>query len=93
MGDFDIEEVARLARIELREEEKVSFTRDLERILSFVGEVGEVVTTEDPEGRVGEVRNVFREDDTPHAKGRYTEKLLAEAPQTEKNYVRVKKIL
>lgn len=39
------------------------------------------------------VRNVFREDQNPNVSGLNTNKILAEAPETEKGYIKVKKIL
>jgi len=89
----EIEKLAELARIGLSEEEKQKLLKDAEDILAFVSQVQEVKTDDSAEARVGVPHNVLREDENPHESGIYTEALLAQAPDTEKRYVKVKRIL
>lgn len=94
----DIEKLAKLARIELTDAEKEKFAGDLESILGYVSQIQEVVTEDLPAqagkpAEVGGVFNVLRVDADPTESGKYTERILAEAPDTEKNFVKVKKIL
>jgi aspartyl/glutamyl-tRNA(Asn/Gln) amidotransferase C subunit len=98
----DIEKLALLARITIPENEKAKMATDINKILEYVGQVSEAHTGASAKGgelvktkndHASMVRNVMREDENPHESGIFTEKLLAEAPKTEKNYVKVKKIL
>jgi aspartyl-tRNA(Asn)/glutamyl-tRNA(Gln) amidotransferase subunit C len=88
----DIQKLATLSRIDISEEETGKLQKDMEAILGYVSELDEVAGAKD-ESTVGEVYNVFREDSTPHEAGIYTDALLVEAPNTEKGYIKVKKIL
>lgn len=56
-------------------------------------EAGSSTKTWQSQVSVGEIRNVFREDKNPHLSGEFTEDLLAEAPQRQGEFVKVKKIL
>ncbi len=88
--------LAKLARIRLSEEEAENLSHEFEAILNYVGEVRGAIKVGDinkPASANYPVRNVMREDDEGHEPGLYTEKLLAEAPATERNYFKVKKIL
>jgi len=88
----DIERLAKLARIELSDEEKAKFATEIEDILGYVDQIKEVKTAP-IEPSLGEVYNVFREDDNPRMSGEYTEKILAEMPETKDGFLKVKKIL
>lgn len=88
----EIEKLAELSRIEVTPEEVRKLSKDIESILEYVGELTELAV-EEPESAVGALRNVMREDGTPHESGVFTDALLEAVPDREKNYVRVKKIL
>jgi aspartyl-tRNA(Asn)/glutamyl-tRNA(Gln) amidotransferase subunit C len=83
--------LAKLARIEVSDEEAGALVREFDSILKYVGEIKEVA--EKVPGTFSSVRNIMREDTEPHESGIYTEELLNAAPQREGDYVRVKKIL
>lgn len=90
----DIQNLANLARIEVAEEETERLRSSMEGILDYISEVREVSsrqTEKTPEA--GVLRNVFREDGEPHEAGIYTEGVLANAPDKEGGYIKVKKIL
>ena len=90
----DIEKLAKLSRLELSDTEKATFARDLENILHFVDQIREV-TTDAAAMEVGDIYNVLREDVIlpEHQTGQFTEKILAEAPDTQDGFIKVKKIL
>jgi len=88
----DVEKLAELARIEMADSEKQEFLDNLESILGYVGQIQEV-TTGEIEKKAGEIRNVMREDNNPRESGNYTEKILAEAPDKQDGFFKVKKIL
>ena len=92
----EIEKLAALARIELSSEEKEKLRGEVESILSYVSQIQEI--SEGGEKRAapsfsGVPANVMREDASPHEAGRYTEALLAAAPERKGEYIRVKRIL
>ncbi len=88
----DVEKLAELSRIEVSEDEKAGFIKDLDAILGYVSEVQEVVTGEiTPEA--GRLHNVMREDENPHESGEFTKEIMEEAPDVKNGYFKVKKIL
>ncbi len=89
----DIEHLATLARIELTEHETEQFAHDISSILGYVSEITDLTGTGAPEKKVGALYNVFREDTDPHEAGKYTDDLLALAPERQGQYLKVKKIL
>jgi len=95
----DIENLAKLCRIELSGEEKEELMKEMDSILGFVDQIQEVTTclpagrTEESEVEEGDLRNIMREDENPYIGGEFSEDLLAEAPNREGDYIKVKKIL
>lgn len=88
----DIENLANLCRIELSESEKNELLNDMGSILNFIEQIQQV-KTEDLKNEVGELRNVMREDEASYEGGEFTDAILAEVPNREGQYVKVKKIL
>lgn len=89
----DVENLAKLARIKVDEEEAEALTKDLEHILSFVDELKTAEAPSHEGVSLGAVYNVLREDTGPHEGGVHTEALLKNAPDREGEYVKVKNIL
>jgi len=90
----DVNKLADLSRIELTEVEKDEIQKDLESILGYVSELQEVAATEPPvEERIGMLRNVMRDDENPHAERTFTKEVIASAPSSQGDFVKVKKIL
>lgn len=88
----DVEKIAKLARIELSEEEKEKFTRQFENILEFVNELQEVDTSGVEEiSQITGMANVWREDES--GKSLTNEQALANAPTKKDGYFKVKEIL
>ena len=88
----DIEHLATLARVEISDHEKEGLRYDIEEILSFLSQIKEVAEGESTL-EVDTLRNVLRDDRTPHEAGMFTEDLLVAAPAREGDKVVVKKIL
>ena len=88
----DVRKVAKLARLDLPEEQVEKYTSQLEKILDYVAQL-EKVDTKDvlPTTRAVEEVNVLREDQAKKTSVR--EELLDLAPQREGDFVRVPKIL
>ena len=89
----DIKGLSMLARIAVSEDEEESLAKDLDSVLGYVSEVSLIVTEVDSAPRVGELKNVMREDADAHVGGEYTDMILANAPRTEGGYVKVPKII
>ncbi|MEK7176028.1 MAG: Asp-tRNA(Asn)/Glu-tRNA(Gln) amidotransferase subunit GatC [Patescibacteria group bacterium] len=87
--------LAKLARIEMGNEEAEKLSHEFDAILDYVGEVKKIgkFNKSDKLNKEFAVRNVMREDTEGHEPGIYTEKILNKAPSREGNYIKVKKIL
>ncbi|WP_027363279.1 Asp-tRNA(Asn)/Glu-tRNA(Gln) amidotransferase subunit GatC [Desulfotruncus alcoholivorax] len=88
----DVEHVALLARLELNEEEKEIYTKQLSDILEHARKLQDLDTTGiQPTAHVLPIKNVFREDKA----GEHlpVEKVLANAPEKQDHYFKVPKIV
>ena len=87
----DVEHVAKLARLELTEEEKQKFSTQLNSILEYVNEMNEIDTTDvEPMSHALPVYNVMREDKVSYEQTK--EELMKNAPMEEDGFFRVPKI-
>lgn len=87
----DLDNLSRLARITISEEEKPKMLSDIQSILGYVSEINEVT---DVVVRGEEVfYNVVREDVITREPGSHTGEILREAPLTSGDYVQVKQVL
>ena len=87
----DVEHVAKLARLELSEDEKVKFSKQLGDILKYVEQMNEVNTEGvEPWNHAMEFYNVMSEDVVKYENTR--EELMANAPEQEEDFFKVPKI-
>lgn len=87
----DVEHVAKLARLELTEEEKQKFTHQLSNIIDYFNQLNEVDTKDiEPMAHPVPFYNVMREDKVSLTYNRA--ELLANAPDEEDGYFKVPKI-
>lgn len=87
----DVEHVAKLARLELTEEEKVKFTSQLGDVLKYVEQMNEVDTTNvEPMAHAVDFVNVMREDKVTYEQTK--EELMKNAPDKEDGFFKVPKI-
>lgn len=89
----ELEHLATLARIKLTDEDKKSLAKEFDSILGYVDQLKKVNVKMDAEGRVGAVRNVTRADEAHPVSAEDRERLLDEAPDREKDFIAVKKII
>jgi aspartyl/glutamyl-tRNA(Asn/Gln) amidotransferase C subunit len=82
----------------MSEEEMTGIVKDFDAILAYVGQVQEVsklkkveALHENPDNYF--LQNVIREDVVTNKSGEYTEKILANAPETQDGFLKVKQIL
>lgn len=99
----EIKNMAGLARIEIKDEEAEALAEEVGSILDYVAEVKEIAggnsgeidsvpPLNDKRGLGGDI-NVMRDDDNPNEGGTYSKDLIAEFPNKEGDYLKVKKIL
>lgn len=90
----DVKKLAELSRLHLSDVEVEKMQGEFASILSYIDTIQKVDLPEVPEGSVYfDEENVMREDGEPHEPGIYTKKLLDQAPRTEGDFLKVKKIL
>ena len=89
---FQIEQIAELARLSLKPQEKAKLQKDLESILAYVEQLKQVPTDHvEPTSHVLNLENVFREDKVHPSDVR--EDVLKQAPQREGNFFKVPKVI
>ena len=88
----EIAHVAKLARLELTEAEKESFTGQMDAILSYVDKLNELDTTGIiPTAHAVPMENAFREDVTAPSIG--IDNALGNAPDRVESFFRVPKVI
>ncbi len=89
---MDIEKVARLARLELSEEERETFGNQLEQILTYMEQLNRLDTTGvEPTSHAIPIQNVFREDEVGPSLPQ--EEVLAIAPEEDEGHFKVPRII
>ena len=89
---FEIEQIAELARLSLKPEEKAKLKKDLESILAYVEELKKVPTDRvEPTSHVLNLENVYRPDEVHPSDIR--EEVLKHAPKREGNFFKVPKVI
>jgi len=89
----DVLKLARLARLELSDEEITGFQSELSEILQYVEQLQDVdVSGLKPTNQVTGLTNVMREDEVRDY-GYKTEELLKNVPKVKDNQIEVKRML
>ena len=89
---MDIEKVAKLARLELSEEDREIFGNQLEQVLTYMEQLNRLDTTGvDPTSHAIPIYNVFREDEVKPSVSQ--EEALAIAPDEEEGHFKVPRII
>lgn len=88
----EVEHVARLARLELSEQEKEKLTEQLSGILTYVEKLNELTTSGvEPTAHVLDINNVMRDDQPVESLSQ--EQALANAPDKAAGHFRVPLII
>lgn len=89
----DVRHLAQLSSLQLNEDEVNSLQQDIAGILSYVEQLGELDTANvQPTYQVTDLENVWREDEVIEDEVT-REQLLALAPESASNQVKVPKVL
>ncbi len=92
LSTADVEYVAKLARLEVSNQEKEKFTAQLNDILLYIDKLNELNTQGvAPMSHAIAVTNAFREDKIAESLG--TQKALANAPDARGEFFRVPKVI
>lgn len=90
---FDVEHIAKLARLGINEEEKAKFSKELAAILEFVEKLKEVdVEGMAPMSQATGLENVMRPDEEQKRNEEERQELLENAPERQGNYIKVKAV-
>lgn len=88
----DIEHIANLSRIDLTNEEKDKFSKQLTNILGYIGKLNELNTDSvEPMAYATELKNIFREDKMTPSLPR--QKILDISPANIHGFIKVPKII
>lgn len=91
IGTKEVKHVAKLARLELTEEETEKYSKQLGEILKYVEQMNEIDTKDvEPMPHPIPVYNVMREDVVKYEQTK--EEMMANAPFEENGFFRVPKI-
>lgn len=94
----EIKKLANLARIDMTDEEMEGIAHDFDAILAYVSQVQEVSKLKNIQSLHDNpnnyfLQNVMREDLVINKRGEYTEKILANAPDVQDGFLKVKQIM
>ncbi len=88
----DVENIAKLARLSVTEEEKEKFVDQVNQILTYVEKLNEIDTDDiEPLSHTLDLKNVFREDVVKPSLSQ--EKALENAPAKTDRFFRVPKVV
>ncbi len=89
---MEIEHVALLARLELKDDEKELFSKQVGNIIEYMDKLNELdIADVEPTAHVLPIKNVFREDELRTSLPR--QKALQNAPRKSEGFYRVPKII
>ncbi len=93
MNKEEILKLAELARINITEEEADGYKKDFEGILNYLNSIQSVDIEFSQFYETNLTKNSMRDDDKIYDSGSFTDVLLAEAPEIDGDYFKVKKVL
>lgn len=89
----EIKKLTDLARIEMTQEEMQEMAGDFESILTYVGQIQKANISTEKNQNNNILENVVREDVITNKTGEFSGSILEEMPETQDNFLKVKKIL
>ncbi|MBP9763662.1 MAG: Asp-tRNA(Asn)/Glu-tRNA(Gln) amidotransferase subunit GatC [Candidatus Pacebacteria bacterium] len=96
MNKEDILDLAKLARLELSDDEVQKYSKEIGDILGYVEQINSAIVEAGEGSDVIEnigARNIFRADENPDAPETYKADLLKCAPHVKDDFIKVQKIL
>ena len=90
----EIQHIAKLARLELTSAELEKYGGQLSAVLNYIDQLKEVdVKGVEPTAQVTGLENVLREDKVRDWDGKEIEEALADAPEREERFIKVKRVI
>lgn len=90
----EIQHIAKLARLELSDEELEKYGGQLSAVLNYIDQLKEVdVSGVEPTARVTGLENVLRDDKIKNWDEREIEAALKDAPEREGRFIKVKRVI
>jgi len=90
----ELEIIAFLARIEIKENEKEKYLKDMNKMFNYIEVLQEPdVADLKPTTHVTKLRNVWREDVVKPCPQEVIDMMLDSAPEREKTFYKVKKVI
>jgi aspartyl-tRNA(Asn)/glutamyl-tRNA(Gln) amidotransferase subunit C len=90
----ELETIAFLARIDIKEDEKEKYLADINRMFDYVEVLQEPSVTDlNPTMHVTELRNVWREDIVKPCPREVIDQMLNSAPLREGSFYKIKKVI
>lgn len=90
----EIQQIAKLARLELTEAELKKYGGQLSAVLNYIDQLKEVEVKDlEPTAQVTGLENVLREDKVKNWAKAEIEATLAGAPETEGRFIKVKRVI
>ena len=93
MNKEEILKLAELARLNITDAEAEGYKKDFDGILNYIDSIKSVDIELADHYETNLTRNMMRDDENVYIAGQFTDVLLAEAPDTEDGYFKVKKVL
>ncbi len=88
---IDVRALAKLARLEISQDELAKLETEVPAILQFVETIQSANAPKEEKSPAH--RNIMRADENPHESGKYTERLLDAAPAREGNRIAVRQVI
>jgi aspartyl-tRNA(Asn)/glutamyl-tRNA(Gln) amidotransferase subunit C len=94
LSEQQIQHIAKLARLDLTDAELEKYGRQLSAVLNYIDQLKEVdVTGVEPTAQVTGLANVLREDEVRDWDNREIEAALADAPERQERFIKVKRVI
>jgi aspartyl-tRNA(Asn)/glutamyl-tRNA(Gln) amidotransferase subunit C len=88
----DVQKLADLAHVAVPDAELEKIAGEMDSILTYVSDVSKLAS-EEGEREKDEIYNVMRDDVVTNTERQYSDDIIAQFPDQERGYLRVKKIL
>lgn len=94
LSKAEIQYIAKLARLELVDEELEKYGGQLSSILNYIDQLKEVdVKGVEPTAQVTGLENILRQDEVNDWDKEEIEQALADAPEREDRFIKVKRVI
>ncbi len=90
----EIEHIAKLARLDLTEDELEKYGSQLSNVLNYIDQLKEVdVAGVEPTAQITGLENIFRDDVVENWDAKEIDAALKQAPELEDGQIKVKRVL